>query len=156
VVNWPPEEAWHLGEGLAAILDSGNPAELPWGRLLIHKVIVQFRDPMLQSDAETKLRKSVIAWPHFDISIDTSGDLDQADTVTPGGMETILTAGDVADDSVQQLASLLYELLGGVASSKCAPLASLGEKGNGVLQQGILNGMMDFFGSSGISVGFRS
>ena len=45
------------------------------GALLIQKVMIQFRDPMSESEAGAKLRESVTAWPPFDLSIDASDNL---------------------------------------------------------------------------------
>jgi hypothetical protein len=67
-----------------------------------------------------------------------------AETVISGATETIFTGSDTAGDRVQQLARLLHKLLGGVAGSQRVPLASLGEKGNDLLQQGIQKGMKVF------------
>jgi serine/threonine protein kinase/formylglycine-generating enzyme required for sulfatase activity len=151
-----PMEAWRLGEALAAILDAEDPADPAQGALLIHKVIVHFRDPMSESDAGAKLREPVTAWPPFDLSIDTSEAPEAVETAIPGAAETIFTAGDAAGDRVQQLARLLYELLGGVAGSRCAPLASLGERGNDLLRQGILTGLMVFSCAADLIQAFRA
>jgi FixJ family two-component response regulator/serine/threonine protein kinase len=137
-------EAWRLGEALAIQLDDENPAAASRGPLLIHEIFIHFRDPLSESDVRAKLRESVTAWPRFDLVIGVSDNPEGAETLVLGGGDTIFTGWDTGGDRVQQLARLLYELLGGVAGSQHAPLASLGEKGNHVLRRGILRGMTVF------------
>jgi serine/threonine protein kinase/formylglycine-generating enzyme required for sulfatase activity len=139
-----PAEALRLGEALAAILDMEDAAGASRGALLIHEISIHFRDPLSARDARAKLREPVTTWPRFNLAISVSDNRAAAETVVSGGNETVFTRGDPAADRVQQLARLLYELLGGVAGSQYAPLASLGEKGNEVLQRGIVKGLREY------------
>jgi serine/threonine protein kinase len=137
-------EAWRLGEKLAALLDEEHPAGALNGALLIQRISIHFRDPLSESDARAKLRETVTAWPPFDLSIDASKNPAEGETVVVGDMKTIITAVDLAGDRVQQLARVLYELLGGVLGSEFAPLGSSGEEGNEVLQLGIGKGTEEY------------
>jgi serine/threonine protein kinase/Zn finger protein HypA/HybF involved in hydrogenase expression len=151
-----PVEAWCLGDKVADILDEEDQAGTSGSVLLIQGISVHFRDPLSESNARAKLHEAVTEWPPFELSIKASTDPTEGETVISRGMKTIITAGDAAGDSVQQLAHLLYELLGRVATSQCAPLASLDEKGNEVLRQGILKGTAVFSSAMELMDGLRA
>jgi hypothetical protein len=59
-------------------------------------------------------------------------------------MTTIVPGEDATGDNAQQLARLLYELLGGVAGSRYVPVARLGEEGNAVLQRATILGLAGY------------
>jgi serine/threonine protein kinase/formylglycine-generating enzyme required for sulfatase activity len=135
-------EALYLGEALATFLDEGDRP----GALMIQGISIHFCDPSPESESRAMLRERVTAWPRFNLAVSVRDQLagSEADTVVSCGMQTVLMGGDSGGDRVQQLARLLYELLGGVAGSQHAPLASLDENGNAVLQRGIAKGQGEY------------
>jgi serine/threonine protein kinase/peptidoglycan/xylan/chitin deacetylase (PgdA/CDA1 family) len=139
-----PVEALRIGEALAAILDEESQACPPQTALLVHGVSIHFRNPVSENEARAKLHEPLTAWPLFDLCVDATDNLVAAETVAPNGSETFFTGDHATGDRVQQLARLLFELIGGIAASQCAPVASLGEKGNGVLRRGIGSGLAEY------------
>jgi serine/threonine protein kinase len=153
-------EALRLGDALAATIDAEELPNEPPRALRLHQVTVCFSDappggfetvfPGPSPSREYRMfhlarfREPVTDWPSFHLKIDASDA--RARAAAPGAvdMATIFPEVDSAGDLVQQLARLLYELLGGVAGSRYVPLASSGEKGNSVLRIGIEQGTAAF------------
>jgi len=130
-----PVEALRLCESLAALLDAEDSATLPQGSLMIQAVIIRFRDALPESTVRGKLREHVTTWPPFNLLISHSEARSEPVTTNQNEMMTIVPGDKFTGDRVQQLAQIFYELLGGNASGRYVPLASLGEAGNSHLRR---------------------
>ena len=93
------------------------------------------------AEIRERLHQRVTAWPAFDLINTPTEAPTPSEAADPSQMTTIIPGGDSIGDKAQQLARLIYELLGGVAGSRYVPLASLGEAGNTVLQRATVVGL---------------
>jgi serine/threonine protein kinase len=137
-----PTETFFIGERLASKLD--EDPEPPEGALRIQDVTIHFQDSPGAEAARVRLREHPTAWPEFDLVIHPGDAAAALETYDPSQMMTILPGGDATGDRAQQLARLLYELLGGVAGSRYVPVARLGEAGNAALQRAIAIGLAGY------------
>ena len=137
-----PAEALCIADVLAAHLDL-RPESAP-SALRIQDVTIHFRDSPTAEQARARLRELAIAWPAFDLAIGPREVLPPSDALDPSEMTTIVPGEESVGDRAQQLARLLYELMGGVAGARYVPLARLGEAGNAVLKRATIVGLAGY------------
>ena len=137
-----PAEAFCIGDVLAAKLDKAP--ESSQGALLVQDITIHFQDSPTAEQTRARLRENPATWPAFDLTI-KSGDAPlPLEPVDASLMVTIVPGEDDPGDNAQQLARLLYDLLGGVAGSRYVPVARLGEAGNAVLQRATIVGLAGY------------
>jgi len=146
-------EAILLLRQAAAGVDYAVEQGLTGSQFGLEQVLLDFAEPILK---ETLLRQAVSKWPAWTLKIHPlgwNGDLHGAETWTgnrtrAGGAAGTPEGVDAPGGQVRALASILYELLGGMVvpgmqggaglvASRYTPLSPLTEKGNEVLQRAL-------------------
>jgi serine/threonine protein kinase len=145
LLGW--DETLRLVRPLAKALDFVSDKRLLNTELTLRNVYVE---PTDANDSAVELRRSpVTAWPPFLVKVDTLSlgktlyalFAEPTQTIVPGGLRA------VARSAPQQLAHIIYELLGGTnlqtqmpnSSSRFSPLSSLSEAGNGILRPALID-----------------
>jgi serine/threonine protein kinase len=145
LLGW--DETLRLVRPLAKVLDFVSDKNLLNTDLTLRNVYVE---PTDSNDSAAELRRSpVTGWPPFLIKVDTLSlgttlytlFAEPTQTIDPGGLRA------VARSAPQQLAHVIYELLGGTnlqtqspnSSSRISPLSSLSEAGNGILRPALID-----------------
>jgi serine/threonine protein kinase len=143
-----PVETLCIGEHLAAKL--GEDPESAEGVLRIQDVTIHFHDLPNADQARARLHELVTAWPAFDLVTTSDEAFVTMASTDPSLMSTIVPGAILTGDKVQQLARIIYELLGGVAGPRYVPVARLGEAGNETLQRAIELGLSCYPTSRGL------
>jgi serine/threonine protein kinase len=145
LLGW--DETLRLVRPLAKVLDFVSDKNLLNTDLTLRNVYVE---PTDSNDSTVELQRSpVTGWPPFLVKVDTLSlgatlytlFAEPTQTIVPGGLRA------AARSAPQQLAHVIYELLGGTnlqsqmpnSSSRISPLSSLSEAGNGILRPALID-----------------
>jgi serine/threonine protein kinase len=138
------EETLRITKPLAKVLDFAAERELLASGVSLRHVFVEM--PHLQEESIELQRSPVTAWPPFIVKVDALSLGRNAPEHLAGLAQTmVVSAGyDFSATHVQQLAAVIYELLGGVRSASSTgsstprlnPVANLSETGNMILRLG--------------------
>ena len=138
------EETLRITKPLAKVLDFAAERELLANGVSLRHVFIEI--PHHQEESVELQRTPVTGWPPFIVKVDALSLGRNAPENLAGPAQTIVgSAGfDFSATHVQQLAGVIYELLGGVRSSsltgsftpKLNPIANLSETGNMILRLG--------------------
>ena len=128
-----PAEAFRIGDVLAAKIDT--EADSPAVVLRLQDITIHFYDSPTTAQARARIREQPTEWPAFALRIDSGDPARGQEPEDPSQTMTVIRGEEFTGDRAQQLARLLYELMGGVSGSRYVPLARLGEGGNEVLQR---------------------
>ncbi len=141
----PARFALRLLDQLPAILDIASARSLPLPSPLLPKLLVRFDD---DQKPETIAAQPIEEWPPFSLKLNLISvraaipemDAENTSMTTIGDPQR--SAGPVLPPATQ-LASLLYEILGGPLRQqrdrRYSPLPALREDGNGVLRRALLD-----------------
>ncbi len=130
------EETVKIVAPLARFLDSLVEQGLANGNLSLRQIFVE----LPQNQAEDFLRLPIGSWPPFVIKVDALSFAQIAPEYLMEPTQTVVGKISVQRAYIQQMAGLVYELLGGVSTSASGstshlnPLPSLSEVGNSVLR----------------------
>jgi serine/threonine protein kinase len=138
------EETLRLTKPLAKVLDFAWDRKLLAGRVSLRKIFVEI--PHITEEAIETQRTPVSSWPPFIVKADALSLGRTLPEFLAEPTQTIVDAGgfDFPANHVQQLASVIYELLGGVKSTSSTgsaaprlnPVPNLSEPGNAILRLG--------------------
>jgi serine/threonine protein kinase len=149
-LSWP--EVLVLVRPFASVLDFLTDRQELKGVIKLRKTFVAFSADL--KDVEGLQHSLLSSWPTYSVKADT---LDLCTDVQPAEpTETLVTGSNLvfSDHPIRQLATLLYELLGGAPNpsgsaagvSRFAPLPKLTENGNTVLRRALVD--PDYFPSA--------
>jgi serine/threonine protein kinase len=137
-LSW--EETIRIARPFAKVLDFVSDRHMQTGRISLHKIFIEV--PQISEEPTGLLRTPVSAWPPFIV---------KADALSLGKIENLAEPTQTVADPVelelphaQQLALLIYELLGGVKpvtstglpGSRLNPLPALNAAANATLRLG--------------------
>jgi len=149
-LSWP--EVQVLVRPFASVLDFLTDRQELKGVIKLRKTIVAFSPET--ADVENLQPNLLSSWPTYSVKADT---LDLCTDLQPAEPTETLVVGSnlvFSDHPIRQLATMLYELLGGAQNpsgsgagvSRVAPLPKLTENGNTVLRRALLD--PDYFPSA--------
>ena len=138
------EETLRITKPLAKVLDFGADRKLWAGRVSLRKIFVEI--PHLTEESVETQRKPVSSWPPFIVKVDALSLGQTLPDFLAEPTQTIVDTGgfDFPANHVQQLAWVIYEMLGGVkqtsssgsATPRLNPVPNLSEPGNATLRLG--------------------
>jgi serine/threonine protein kinase len=142
VLAW--EETLRITKPLAKVLDFAAERKLLTSGVSLRHVFIEI--PHLPEESDELQRTPVTTWPPFIVKVDVLSLGQNAPENLAEPAQTIVHAGgfDPTATHVQQLASVVHELLGGVKSGSSTasftqrlnPVANLSETGNMILRLG--------------------
>jgi serine/threonine protein kinase len=153
-LSWP--EVQVLARPFASVLDYLTDRQELKGIIKLRKTFVGFSPQV--PDLEIIQHSLLSSWPAYTVKADTLDLCTDLQTAEPA--ETLVAGSNLvlSDHPIRQLASILYELLGGVpnpsgtgaGSLRFAPLPKLTENGNTVLRRALFDpnyfpSAIDFF-----------
>src|ERR1700730_14142976 len=144
VLAW--EETLRISKPLAKVLDFAAERKLLANGVSLRHVFIEI--PHLAEESVELQRTSVTTWPPFIVKVDALSLGESAPENLAEPAQTIVDTRrlDLSATHVQQIASLIYELLGGVRpdsrpstsalTPRLNPVANLSETGNTILRLG--------------------
>lgn len=142
VLSW--EEALRVAKPLAKVLDFAAGKDLLGAHLSLRDVSIE--TTRRAEDPSQLQRTPITAWPPFIVKVDALSLRGSLPRASAEPAQTLIDSDrfDSGATHVQQLASIIHELLGGVRSGsgsgshspRLNPVANLSESGNAVLRAG--------------------
>jgi serine/threonine protein kinase len=142
ILAW--EETLRISKPLAKVLDFAAERKLLASGVSLRHVFIEI--PHLAEESMELQRTSVTTWPPFIVKVDALSLGENAPGNLTEPAQTIVDSGrmDFSATHVQQIASVIHELLGGVRSSsptstitpRLNPVTNLSEAGNMILRLG--------------------